>query len=283
MICNVTEVGKTTFLIMLSINSSGALLAIISFACVLANTSIDPATRGILLSYSAANLIGSGMLTFESIILICVGKQFLTFAVTITMTLSVSHMMLLILAEYISITTSTQQRAGDHSGLLLVAWIISLTFGGMNVVDIGQNARIAFAVFFLLALFLMMRCYIVVLMKDSRKKSLLEGYKKTFLRITEEPCEKQSLEYSWIHILAVFIFTYVACSIPWVLNEFREGIGSNANRPLLNTIGIIIYSLHFYFPSLVCIYLRYRQHKLAQVEQPSISHRFRENTSELEC
>lgn len=59
---------------------------------------------------------------YDGIALYCFDKHFLDFAITITMTLSITHMFLLILSEYISLTA--KQRARDNTGLL-----VYFTFG----------------------------------------------------------------------------------------------------------------------------------------------------------
>lgn len=274
MVCNMTNIGQPTIIVVLMINFSGIMLSFISVICIVTNTYIDQSLRGILLSFSIANSIGTGMLTFDSIILLCVGNHFLTFAVTITMTLSVSHMMLLILSEYISITSSWKQRAGDHTGLLLISWIISLTLGGMNVVTIDHASKTGFAIVFVFALLFMLRFYFVVITKHKKKKYLLEKYKETFLRTSA--CTRKTANRSWrIRILAIMIFSYITCSIPLVLNEFREGIGPHISNPFYHTVSLMIYSIQFIFPSSVCIYLRYIQKKITSDWQMK-SYRYRD-------
>ena len=275
MVCNIHAHRQPRFIIMLTINCGGVLCTVLSIICVIANTSIDQSLRGILLSYSVANVMGTVMLTYDSFVLICFGDHFLNFVVTITMTLSVTHIMLLMLAEYISLTYISKQRARDYTGLLLISWIISITFGSMNVVTIGNTAKIVFVIIFLFAALSILQSYFVVIKKHQKKKYLLETYKRTFLR--QNSHTNKVLKRSWkIKLLAIIIFSYIGCSIPWVVNELWEGFQTDENNPFAHAVALLIYSLNFYFPSGICLYLKYIQRR-STTEWKRKSYRYRDS------
>lgn len=266
MLLNCVATGQRSFIIMLILNCWGVILSIVSIICIVANSGIDQSLRGILLSFSVANVIGTGMLAHDSITLLCKGNHFLDFSVTVTMALSITHMNLLILTEYISLTTSWKQRARDHTGLLLMSWIISVTVGSMNVVTLGHSGKLVFVVVFCAALLSMLRSLIAVMAKHKKKEYLLEKYKSTFLRqtrVSPPGKTKNILKRSWrIKVLAIIICSYIICSIPWVVNEFSERLGPHNSTTFLHTFGLLTYSVQFYFPSAICIYMRYIQQKI---------------------
>lgn len=262
MICDFPTGKQPGLVFMLILNFIGFLLAIVANICIMANTSIDQSLRGILLSFSIANFLGTGMTTYDSFYLICVGHHFLDFAITISMTLSVTHMMLLILTEYISLTGSWKQRARDHTGLLLISWIISVTFGSMNLVTIGNEAKMTFVILFILSLILMLKAFISVKIKHKKRKCLLIRYKRTFLRPNLK--KQKVLKRSWkTNLLGFIIISYVIFSVPWILNELNEGLGPHDSQTLFHHASLISYSVQYYFPSIVCIYLRYIQQKVS--------------------
>lgn len=274
MFCNLTVTEEPKFALMLTLNSVGVFVTAISLVCVIPNTSIDQSLRSILLSFTVANVLGTCMLIYDSFVLLCFGNH-LNFTVTITMTLSVTHLLLLVLTEYISLTAGKKQRARDHTGLLLISWIISITFGSMNVVTIGYTAKMAFVVIYILSLLAVLRFFIFVLRIHKLKKKMLVKYKKTFLW---RPKSTRIVVKKWkIKLLAIIVYSYIVCSLPWILNEIHEGIahhsGNHSSLMLVNgsyvmrkndisyfhTLGLIVYSLHFYFPSSICIFIRHNK------------------------
>lgn len=283
MVCNSTVIEQPIFLLMISVNAGGVLFAVLSIVCIAINTSIDQSLRSILLSFSIANLLGSGMLTYDTIILLCFRNHFLNFAVTITMTLSVTHIMMLILAEYISLTASRKQRARDYGGLLLISWIISVTCGSMNVVAIGNAAKLSFVTIFIFTLLMIFRSYMIVMKKHVKKKCLLVRYQKSFLR--QSVHRHKVLKRSWkTKLLGLIICGYIICSIPWIVNEIKEAMHhgdededhvESSSNTILHSTSLITYSIQFYFTSFVCIYLKYIQRRVAAVWK-SRSYRYRD-------
>ena len=260
MTCTFPSHQLPEFIVTLVTNCSGVLFTVFSIICVITNVSIDPSLCGILLSFSIANLLGIVMLTYDTIALICYhGEQRLGFVATISVTLSTSHLMLLILAEYVIITSSSSRRSvKDFTGLIIISWIISVTLGSVNVVTLRKDARVIFAVGFILVVFFIFTCYLVIVRRHIRAKRILEAYKKHFLKVSFRR-NKVVKTYWNLKYFAIIICSYVSCSIPWVVNEFREGLEITPSSPMFHSISLVIYSLNFYFPSAICMYLRYKQ------------------------
>ena len=68
------------------------------------------------------------------------------------------------------------------------------------------------------------------------------------------------------------LISYLCCSIPWVLNEFREGLDLAEDLHLVDFGVLILYNVNFIFPSGVLIYLKYglRQRKQSKEDEVEI-------------
>ena len=150
-----------------------------------------------------------------------------------------------------------KRTAKDFTGLIIISWIISITIGMMNVVS-RQEAHAVFAVLFLLVVFFLVGSSVVTTKKHLKMKRIQYVYHKTFMR--KSLLTKKVFKRYWLlKFPAIIIFSYVACSIPWVINEIREGFKGNSSIPLFHSTSLLIYSLNFYFPSAICMYLRFMQ------------------------
>ena len=259
MVCNFHQHQLPEVMVTLITNCGGVLFTALSLICLITNTAMDLSIRRILLSFTIANLVGTGILTYDTITLICYhGGHRLGFAVTITVTLTVSHLLLLMLAQYIILTSGSKHRANDYIGLILTAWILSITLGMLNVVTLHHEARLVFAIIFLLiALYIVIK-YFVIIKIHKKKKKLQYEYKQTYLSATLR--RSKARRKCWkLNFVTTIIYSYLCCSIPWVFNELREGMHIGGDSPAVHSIVLIIYSLNFYFPSAICMYMRYIQ------------------------
>ena len=255
MVCQFHVYDHPEFIAILSINIIGIILTLLSIVCLLANTKIDRSVRGILLSFLTANIIGIAMLTCDTIALICYpGGQKLGLIVTVSVTLSLSHLMLLLLAEYIILTSSSRRSGSDFTGLITLSWIISLSIGSVNVITVQPRTRIAFATLFILSVIFILLTYINVIQKERKRTRLQELYKLNYLH--KDCVMSHVVKRNWkLKFFAVILLVYVACSLPWVVNEFQEGSGKKLFQPLDQSILLIIYSLNFFSSPFICMYL----------------------------
>ena len=78
---------------------------------------------------------------------------------------------------------------------------------------------------------------------------------------TKRQREKVAKKKCWkLKFVTLLISSYFCCALPWVLNELREGIGgSEMHTDTVHYAVLIIYSLNFYFPSGICMYIRFIQ------------------------
>ena len=94
------------FIVTLITTCGGVLFTVLSIVCVVINTEIDPSLRSILLSFSIANVMGTAMLAYDNIALICQHAEHrLNFVMTISVMLTLSHLMLLMLDEYLTLAS----------------------------------------------------------------------------------------------------------------------------------------------------------------------------------
>ena len=74
----------------------GVIITLLAILCIVTNTAMDPSYRSILLSYSIANVLGTAMLAYDTISLICNhSAERLSFVITISIMLSLSHLFIL--------------------------------------------------------------------------------------------------------------------------------------------------------------------------------------------
>ena len=247
------------FFVALISYAGGVLLNVFSIICLVTNTSMDQSLRGILLSFSMANVIGTCMLTYDTYILICHdGQETSGLVATITVMLSVSHLMLLMLAEYLNLNFRWALKITNFVGLIFISWIISVTLGSLNVVSIRDDARVIFAgVMLLLVVFILVKYY-YIFQQQRKEKRLQKEYIVTFLRGNSR--RHKTVKCYWnIKYMPIILLSYAACSIPWVINEFLEGFQEGEENIHMHSISLIAYSFNFYFPSIACIHLKYKQ------------------------
>ena len=269
---------RPEFVVNLITNGVGMILTGIAILCIATNGTVEPSIGRILLSFSIANIIGASMLTYDAIQMICLqGAHTVGFLVTITLLLSISHVMLLTLAEYIILTSRTENNAGNYIGLITLSWIISISAGSLDVTT-NHLGKVVFAVIFSLIISYILTKYYVIMKLHMKKERLRESYKLTYLR-GDSRRHNNKKKYWRPKLFSIIIFSYIGCSIPWLVNELQEGLQREPDDAFIHSLTLIVYSLNFYFPSAVCVYLRYQEWKSQRKEcqwHPQISAECRE-------
>ena len=251
--CNIDSHKLPEFIVTLFTNCGGILFTVLSLVCLAVDAEMDPSVRSILFSFSIANVMGTIMLAYDTIALLCSNeRERLHFVMTISVMLSLTHLTLLTLIQHINVTSHKKQNPKDFTGLIVISWIISITIGMMNVVS-RQNARLIFAILFLLTLLLLVYRYIIIINKHKKLEKLKSVYQMTFL---QKYANKVVKKVWMIKFFALIVFSYAACSILWVLNELRVGLEGGKSNYIIQSASLIVYSMNFYFPSAICIYLK---------------------------
>ena len=263
------------------------MVTIVSILSIATNITLEPSICRILLSFSIANLIGCGMLVYDTAQIICLESHHsVGFIVTITALLSLTHVMLLTLAEYIILTCRSEKKAGNYNGLIFLSWMISISGGSIDVVTTNHVAKSIFVVLFLTAIFFIFVKYYVIIRLHIKKGKLRRTY-ETFLRGSSLR-RKVRKKYWKLKYFGMIIYSYVVFSLPWLVNELREGLREglygkeHEDTSLSHSITLIVYSFNFYTPSIICIYLRYQQwrsKKRADIHERPSSYRYRDTFS----
>lgn len=246
----------------LIIDCFGVFLAFIAFGCSLRHFSMDQSLRGIILSFTAANVVGSSMLTYNTVATACGGETHNSdYLISITATLSLSHMLLIVLAEHVILNSGFKNRARDYTGFILISWIISLTLGSLKVISIRQDVRVFFLFIDLsVILFLLVKFFTLTRTRE-KKKRLHRAYTETFLRRRNRTKTKMVGKPWRFKYATIIIFSYIGCTLPWVFNELLEGLSLQNYNPQLYSLSVMVYSLNFYFPSAIFIYLKHHEAK----------------------
>ena len=240
----------------LIVNSSAVICTILSLICVITNIAIEQSLRGILISFSTANVIGAGMFTFDTVIFMCShGGERFDLIVNVSMALSLSHLMLLILHYYITLISTLRRRARDYVGLILTSWIVSAALGSLTVSTTYRKSRVAVVVVFLLIICFTLRNHFVVLKKRKKYKRIQLTYKKTFLR--QDSRGSKVRNYWKLAYLSFILYAYIGCSILWLINEILEGLQEKSSH-VVHSISVLLYSLNFYFTSSVFMHVSYK-------------------------
>jgi len=251
------------FIIALITNCGGILISFVAVVSVVKNSATDSSIRCIVLSFSVANVMGTVLSSYYTFVLVNTNAKESTL-MTISELLSVTHLILLMLAEHVVVTSATlKRRASDFVGLLITAWMMSITVGMTNVVS-HEQVHIFFALLFLFVLTLLTLGYRSLQRKHGTIKKIQSNYQRAFLRVVEDRRVARGHRLKrlclWkLKYHAFILFSYNACSLPWILVELCEGFGIIKHRVEINCVSLIVYSFNFYVPSAICIYLGYVQ------------------------
>ena len=237
----------------LVVNCGGVASTFLAVLCLSMSHTVEQSLRAILLSYSISNLAGSGMLVFGIITYVCHHDEHpLDYIVVMAIVLSLSHLLLLIVHYYITLTTSKKKRAVDFSGLIITAWITSAAIGSMlNVSTRHEVGHMVVVVGFLIIIPLAIRAYLFILRKHQMREAIQQRYRDTFLDVNENDFVSQGWGEWNLSLLATMLFTYVFCSVPWLVNEVA---GFYMTRKHLgNSVALLMYAFNFYVPSILCV------------------------------
>ena len=170
----------TDIMICLILYYGGIFSTLLAVICLLTNQFIEQSLRAILLSFSISNMAGSGMFVFGITTYVCHNDEHpLDYIVMMTIVLSLSHLLLLILHYYITLTSSKKKMAVDFSGLIIIAWITSAAIGSMISVSTQHGAGHMFVVIsFMLVFSVAVKCYFVILRSIARERRYNRGTRR---------------------------------------------------------------------------------------------------------
>lgn len=273
---------SSIFIVTLVTNAGGLFVNIIAMICIVLNLTVESGIRRIILSLSIANILGTGMLFYDSFKLMCNGSHDrMGFVTTITTMLSLSHVMLLILAEHIIMTCKKERKAGHFNGLILVSWVISLSGGSMDVVTVSYQTKMFFAILVLLVIMFIVMKYASIIHMHIQKEKLRKLYETNFLEESRTKKDHERCQAFWnVNYFSVIVLSFLLCTLPYLVLELLEGIQGKMSHSFVHSIVMIIYSINFYFLAFICIYLKYQEVKSRERRdfQPT-SYRYRDTFS----
>ena len=146
----------------------------------------------------------------------------------------------------------------------------------MNVVS--TQSRLLFALGFHICLVLLLVNYYVIVSKHFYLLRVKRKYQNKFLDCSFVK-ENSGKKFWMLQYFSLIIISYAITSVVWGVNEVCESFIPHFDAPLLHSAALISYSLNFYFPSAVCIYLSVlefmaKRGKIAKLIHPT--YRFRD-------
>lgn len=255
-------VDEPIIMLSLLVNGGGLICSITAVLCLLINPTIEQSLRAILVSFTLSNVAGSGMLVFGVFKYAShrSDQHSLDYIVMMAVVMSLSHILLLILHYYIALTTSKKKMALDFSGLIITAWITSAAIGSMINVSTRHSVGHVMVLVGFIAMFLYaVRAYFFILNKHRKKDAVQKQYRESYLREDEDQDIQQGSRQWNLKLLAIMLFTYIGCSLPWLTNEV---IVDNEHNEMSGQLGsyvvMMVYAVNFYVPSILCIMIACR-------------------------
>ena len=257
------------------------LVTIISMAFLIINTRIDTSLHHILISFQTSNIVGVSIVIYDLTSLSCRYENHVH-VVSISVCLSISHMILLLVAEHALLTSSVNRPVESFSGLICVSWIISIALGVITTITTSERQAVsylAFAVCAVIVISIVLGTYaLLIRRKHWIRKRLIFFRKKQVLR---KHRKDQSYKRYWKLKYDMLIFiSYVVCTLPWIVENVVAGAGrggyNQAISPDTQFAVLVVYACNFFFPSAVFVYIwrkhrgRRRVHPLQQQQFSSV-------------
>ena len=252
------------FVVSLLLSSLGVVCTVISIILSSLNVAVHPSIRGILISYSTANFIGTLILTFDILVTVCYNESVqIGVIITVSIFLSLFHIMFLLLAEYQIITSVVKQSISSFSGLIVSSWIISSCIGCTFIVISMRNMRIMFIFLYVAAIIAIIVGYASIINKSKRRTRMISRYEETFLDVNNFR-SKIVKRYWKLKYFAVILISYVIFASPWICKQIHGGtfvLHALHQKFFADSFVLMIYLLNFYVPSAIIVYLWYKKIK----------------------
>ena len=179
--------------------------------------------------------------------------------------MSFAHLFLLLLHYHIILTCSRKKKGRDFVGLILTAWITSAALGCVNTsLELHLRRFVVVMTFVVISVFLV--CFYFNLRKKcSKQKRIRLWYINNFLATDEfSEIQRNSAKKQWNpKILAAMLASFIICSLPWMV--FNVTGFHEMEKRTEHSISLSVYLLTYYVPSGVCIYMKYSDFKISEV------------------
>ena len=244
--------------ITLVVDSLGVILSAIAIVCMATIKELNSIFSGTLLSHSVANLLGGFFFLWTTISEI----YHLKFeqinpppvvSMTVSVMLSMAHLMCLVLAEYIQISGRFRYVTKSFRPVIVIIWFLTMC---MCSVLFFLDAKIT-EVFSFTFIIITWLGFIVFY------TSVMKYYRNHRLRIVQYSINniKDPILAKEIYFPRVVLAVYFACTLPWAFKEAHYVNNDLSVRDSMSYYLIMVYSLNFHVVSLTCIYLRCRNYE----------------------
>jgi len=228
-------------------------MAIVSMVTV---KSMKSTFSGTLLSYSVANLLGGLMFlwtTLSSMLEIEVSNMNPSTVVSMVLSviLSISHMLCLVLAEYIYLSGHFKYVTESFRPLLSIMWFVAICLGSVILFLEKDTCEIISVTLVIISWVILVIFYMTVMKRYRNHRQRIVRYSKPNIR---NAAMVRNIFYPRV-VLAV----YFLCALPWAFKEAHYVRLHLDDLDSFSYVFIMVYSLNFHVVSIVCLYLRCRQ------------------------
>ena len=218
---------------------------------------MDPSVREILVSFQVANLVGGAVVTHDTVGVIC-GTENLEL-VSISILLSLGHVIKLMVAEYTILTSSIKKGPREHyRGLIVLYWLLSFAVG-LLISTITQDGikhvtNITVSLGVIIVFVTIVAVYTKIIRRDHwvRQRLLFIRNSQLDHKHRKHICPKVYEELKYVPFI---VMSYIVCTLPWTIRKIYDGLRARKSSNHLHYTTLLLFALGFYIPALVPIHM----------------------------
>ena len=247
--------GDEVLFVCFAVTSVGVIVTTASIVCLVTIKTLNVILKQTLLSYSIANLLGCLFLLYQFI-----SEKYMMYRVnllrgmTCTVTLSLLHLLCLILAEYTFVSGKFRHKTKSFIGLLIICWMASIATCSLTFIAADKTLQEIVPVVILLSWLGTITFYMTIMKKHRYRKSKVYIYSDNLRRDGKKRIQRGND----ILFPRIALFTYFLCALPWACQEIHYLVQEKAVHDTQLFVILIVYSINFYFISIISFYLRAR-------------------------
>ena len=250
--------SSTSLIFTLVIDTIGIILSIIAIICMSTIKELDSIFSGTLLSHSFANLLGGFFFlwaTFSEIFLIEIPgiNPSTVISMSVSVMLSIAHLLCLVLAEYIQISGRFRYVTKSFRPLLVIVWFLAICVCSVLFFLDTKTTEVISFVSIIISWLGFIAFY----------TSVMKYYRNHHSRIVQYSINniKDPVLGKDIYFPRIILAVYFVCTLPWAFKEAHYVKNSLSVFDSLSYYMITVYSFNFHAVSLTCIYLRCRNNE----------------------
>uniref|UniRef100_A0A7M5V6A5 Uncharacterized protein n=1 Tax=Clytia hemisphaerica TaxID=252671 RepID=A0A7M5V6A5_9CNID len=251
-----SHASSITLILTLAIDSCGILLSIMAIVAMVTVKNLPNTFSGTLLSHSVANFIGGLLFLWttvsEMLHIEIEGMNPTTIiSMAISVVLSLSHLLCLVLAEYIHVSGQFKYVTKSFRPLLAIVWFLAICLSSVLFFLDKTTTEFICLIGIIVCWIGLIAFYTSVMKMYRNHRHEIARYSKTHVT---NPVSHRDIFFPRV-ILAAYFF----CSLPWAFKEAHYAKNSSL-KPSDDTsyYMIVVYSLNFHVVSIICLYLKCR-------------------------